>query len=324
MTKTSSPDSQSPDKSSSNSAASRSAQKPSRKRLRLRPSIFWSVRRGIPAWLKILMPMIGIGLPILLWSILSYGGFVRDFLLPTPTAVFATGWEMLTEAYEPSEPPNNFLLEAIRLLQSIPSSDLAIDIFASTSRVFGGFALAGLIGITIGLMMGTFHSIEALFNPFVSAVRYMPVAAFVPLIITWAGIDELPKIIIVFMGIVLYNITMIVDAVKALPDEILDAAYTLGSNRFVLAVKVIFPATLPKIINTMRVNVAGAWNFLVLAELLAAEKGLGFRIIRSQRFLNTDKVLFCIIIIGVIGLTTDYALKRLSKALSPWYEANER
>jgi len=230
---------------------------------------------------------------------------------------------MLTEAYEPSLPSKSSAFEAIRILQAIPSSDLAADILASTIRVLGGFTLAGLIGITIGLMMGTFHSIEALFTPFVSAVRYMPVAAFVPLIITWAGIDELPKIIIVFMGIVLYNITMIIDAVKALPNEILDAAYTLGSNRFTLVTKVIFPATLPKLINTMRVNVAGAWNFLVIAELLAAQKGLGFRIIRSQRFLNTDKVLFCIIIIGAIGLTTDYALKRLSLSLAPWYEANK-
>jgi len=230
---------------------------------------------------------------------------------------------MLTEAYEPSEPSGSSAFEIIRLLQAIPSSDLAVDILASTIRVLGGFTLASLIGITIGLMMGTFHSIEALFTPFVSAVRYMPVAAFVPLIITWAGIDELPKIIIVFMGIVLYNITMIIDAVKALPNEILDAAYTLGSNRFTLVTKVIFPATLPKIINTMRVNVAGAWNFLVIAELLAAQKGLGFRIIRSQRFLNTDRVLFCIVIIGAIGLTTDYALKRLSLSLAPWYEANK-
>lgn len=269
------------------------------------------------------MPIIGISLPLLLWSILSYGGFVRDIFLPTPTTVLSTGWEMLTEAYEPSSPPESQFKEAIRLLQVIPSSDLAIDIMASAARVFGGFALAGLVGTTIGLMMGTFHSVDALFTPFVSAVRYMPVAAFVPLIVIWAGIDEFAKILIVFMGIVLYNITMIVDAVKALPNEILDAAYTLGSNRFVLVTKVIFPATLPKIINTMRVNVAGAWNFLVLAELLAAEKGLGFRIIRSQRFLNTDKVLFCILVIGAIGLATDYALKRLSLSVAPWYEANK-
>lgn len=246
------------------------------------------------------MPILGIGLPLLFWSFLSYNGLVKDIFLPTPDKVITTGLKLLRE------------------------DDLLKDIFASTGRVFGGFTAAALVGIPIGLLMGTFHSMEGLFSPFVSAVRYMPVAAFVPLIIIWAGIDEPAKILIVFMGIVLYNITMIVDGVKAIPDEVLNAAYTLGANRWVLLSRVIFPAALPSIINTLRVNIAGAWNFLVLAELLAASEGLGFRILRSQRYLQTDRVLFCILIIGAIGLTTDYALKRLGMVLTPWSEQGER
>lgn len=277
-----------------------SLKKPAKKRLRLRNSTFWSVRRGIPTWLKIVMPIIGIGVPLLLWSVLSYGGFVKDIFLPAPTKVITTGFELFTE------------------------DELIKDILASASRVLGGFALAGLVSIPIGLLMGTFESIASLLNPFVSAVRYMPVAAFVPLIVIWAGIGETAKFLIVFLGIVLYNIAMIVDAVKAIPDELLNAAYTLGSNRFVLLSKVIFPAALPSIMNTMRVNIAGAWNFLILAELIAAEQGLGYRIIRSQRYLQTDRVLFCILIIGIIGLLTDYMLKRIGVFLTPWYEKGEQ
>jgi NitT/TauT family transport system permease protein len=271
-----------------------------RKRLRLRPSTFWSVRRGIPTWLKWVMPIIGLGLPLLIWSILSYGGFVKAIFLPTPTKVLTTGWALFRE------------------------DDLIKDILASTMRVLLGFLAAAIVSTPLGLMMGTFHSIERLFNPFVSAVRYMPVAAFMPLIVIWAGIDETAKVLIVFLGIVLYNITMIVDGVKAIPDEVLNAAYTLGANRLVLVSQVIFPAALPSIMNTLRVNIAGAWNFLIIAELIAASEGLGFRILRSQRYLQTDRVLFCILIIGLIGLATDFALKRLTLALTPWAEEGEK
>ncbi|EGJ33987.1 ABC-type nitrate/sulfonate/bicarbonate transport system, permease component [Moorena producens 3L] len=113
---------------------------------------------------------------------------------------------------------------------------------------------------------------------------------------------------------------MIADAVKFIPDEMLNVAYTLGANRVDVLFRVILPATLPNIIDTMRVNVAGAWNFLVIAELIAAENGLGFKIIYFQRFLETDKVLFCILVIGLIGLMLDFAFRWLFRLTVPWSE----
>ncbi len=264
---------------------------------RLRTSTFWSIRRGIPLWLKILMPLIGAGIPLLLWSILSYSSSVSPIFLPAPTQVLQTGWTLLTEG------------------------ELLTDILASMSRVLLGFLAAALVGIPMGILMGTFHSMEGLFSPIVGAVRYMPVAAFVPLVVIWVGLGEPAKIAIVFMGIVLYNAIMVADAVKFIPDEILNAAYTLGANRRVLLFKVILPAALPSILDTLRVNIAGAWNFLVLAELIAAQTGLGFRIIQSQRYLQTDKVLFCIATIGLIGILTDLLLKQLSRLITPWSDS---
>lgn len=113
---------------------------------------------------------------------------------------------------------------------------------------------------------------------------------------------------------------MIADAVKFIPNEMLNTAYTLGANRFHLVFRVIFPAVIPSVIDTLRVNVAAAWNFLVISELIAAQNGLGFKIIYSQRFLNTDKVLFCIVIIGLIGLLLDYSFKLFAKLALPWAE----
>lgn len=260
----------------------------------LKPSTFWSIRQGIPRWLALLMPIVGISIPLLIWAIVSYSGMATPVFLPTPTAVLQAGWRLLTQ------------------------EGLLMDIWSSSVRVLAGFLAAALIGVPIGIAMGTFHSLEGLFGPIVGTVRYMPVVAFVPLIIIWVGLGEAAKITIIFLGIILYNAVMVADAVKFIPDEMLNVAYTLGAQRKDILLKVILPAVFPSILDTLRVNVAGAWNFLVISELIAAQSGLGFRIMQAQRYLQTDKVLFCIVLIGAIGLLTDFCLKRLSQTLTPW------
>ena len=262
----------------------------------IKPSVFWSIRQGFPTWLKLLLTIISLVVPLTIWSFLSYCQLVNPQFLPTPTAVLQAGIEMFS------------------------SENLIIDIAASFFRVLAGFLVAAIMGIPLGIAMGTFYSMDSLFGSIVGVVRYMPVAAFMPLIVLWAGLGELSKILIIFLGIVFYNATMIADAVKFIPNEMLNTAYTLGANRFNLVFQVIFPAILPNIVDTLRVNVAAAWNFLVISELIAAQNGLGFKIVHSQRFLHTDKVLFCIVIIGIIGLLLDYSFKLFYKIAFPWVE----
>jgi NitT/TauT family transport system permease protein len=268
----------------------------SRRRAYLPPSTFWVIRQGIPTWLKRCNQLIGFAIPILIWSILSYGGWMSKTFLPTPTAVLQAGWGMFN------------------------AGTLLTDIFASLGRVLAAFFVAAVIGIPMGIGMGTFQSIESLFAPLVGTVRYMPITAFVPLVMIWFGLGEDAKIIMIFLGIILYNAIMIADAVKFIPDELLDVAYTLGANRREILMRVVLPAALPSVLDTLRVNIAGAWNFLIIAELIASQNGLGFRIIQSQRYLQTDKVLCCIAIIGLIGLLTDYLINRFSIAITPWAE----
>lgn len=265
----------------------------SRKRY-LTPSLLWGIRQEFPRWLGMLLATIALVVPLLLWTLVSYGGLVSPVFLPTPTAVVEAGIQLLTE------------------------QNLLVDILASSGRVLAGFLAAAVIGVPMGVAMGTFNSMESLFSPIVGTVRYMPVTAFVPLIIIWVGLGEAAKATIIFLGIVLYNAIMVADAVKFIPSEMLNVAYTLGADRRAVLFKVILPAVFPSILDTLRVNIAGAWNFLVISELIAAQNGLGFRIVQAQRFLQTDKVLFCIVIIGAIGLLTDYCLKLLSRVLTPW------
>jgi len=267
----------------------------SRKRY-LKLSVFWSIRQGFPRWLGLLLSISALVIPFCLWSALSYSGWVTPIFLPTPTAVLQSGIHMFRE------------------------ENLILDVLSSCNRVLLGFLAAAAVGVPIGIAMGTFHSMENLFSPLVGTVRYMPVVAFVPLIIVWAGLGEITRVIIIFFGIVFYNAIMISDAVKFIPDELLSVAYTLGANRLAVLFRVILPAIVPSILDTLRVNVSGAWTFLVISELIAAENGLGFRIVQSQRFLQTDKVLFVIAIIGVIGLLTDYGFKVLSQWMTPWVQ----
>ncbi len=267
------------------------------KRRYLKPSVFWSIRQGFPTWLPPVLTTMSLLVPFVIWCVLSYGGFVNPKFLPTPTATLMTGIDMLQ------------------------NEELMADIVASSLRVLAGFTAAALVGIPVGLAMGTFYSMDGLLGGFFRTVRYAPIAAFVPLIIIWAGLGEMPKIIIIFLGIVFYNATMISDAVKFISDETLNVAYTLGATRRDLLLRVILPATLPNILDTLKLNVAGAWNFLIISELIAAQKGLGFKIVYSQRFLQTDKVLFCILVILAIGLATDLFFKLIFRLCLPWAES---
>ena len=260
----------------------------------LKPSVFWGIRQKFPQWLKLVLTAIALALPLLLWAIASYAGWVAPMFLPTPTAVIQAG---------------------VQLWQQ---EGLALDIFASFARVAGGFLLAAFIGVPIGIAMGTFSSMDSFFTPLVGTMRYMPVTGFVPLIIIWVGLGEAAKVLIITLGIVLYNAIMVADAVKFIPNEMINAAYTLGATRRDILLRVVIPATFPSVLDTLRVNISGAWNYLVIAELLAAQNGLGFRIIQAQRFLQTDKVLFCIVLIGLIGLTLDCSLKWISRKLTSW------
>jgi NitT/TauT family transport system permease protein len=260
----------------------------------LKPSVFWNIRQEFPRRLAALIALVSLAIPLTVWAIVSYAGWVPPMFLPTPTAVLQAGINMFV------------------------NNNLAIDVLMSCGRVLAGFLAAALIGVPMGIAMGTFQSMNSLFAPFVATVRYMPVTAFVPLIVIWVGLGEDAKVLIIMLGVVLYNAIMVADAVKFIPNEMINVAYTLGATRRDVLLQVIVPATFPSVLDTLRVNISGAWNYLVIAELLAAQSGLGFKIMQAQRFLQTDKVLFCIVLIGLIGLVIDYGLKWFSAWLTPW------
>lgn len=260
----------------------------------LEPSTFWSIRQGFPKRWSFVLISAALLVPLFSWFLVSSLQLAPPIFLPSPTAVLGAGYKMFTE------------------------DNLTADVIASSLRVLAGFMVAAFIGVPMGLAMGTFYSMESLFAPIVGTVRYMPVTAFVPLIVIWLGLGESSKILIIMLGVVLYNAIMIADAVKFIPNDMINVAYTMGATRRDVLFRVIIPAAFPSVLDTLRVNISGAWNFLVIAELVASQNGLGYKIIQAQRFLQTEKVLFCIALIGLIGLILDYALKWVARQLTPW------
>jgi NitT/TauT family transport system permease protein len=253
-----------------------------------------AVRADIPRPAYITAVALSLLVPLGAWTAASYGGLVDPLFMPTPGAVAAAFWRMLT------------------------SGDLVADTLASVSRVGLGFLLSGLLAIPLGLLVGTFKLFEGLVEPAMGLFRYMPAAAFVPLVILWIGLDEPAKIAIIFIGSFFFNLLMVIDAVKFVPMDLVKVSYTLGAGRRDVFFRVILPATLPKILDALRVNIAAAWNLVVVAELVAANSGLGFRILNAQRFLRTDEIFVGILVIGLVGLTIDLAFKLLFRLIVPW------
>src|SRR5262249_43018884 len=160
--------------------------------------------------------------------------------------------------------------------------------------------------------------IRALFEPMIALVRYAPATAFVPLLLIWLGLGEPPKIALVVLGTVFFNTLMTANVVWQVPTELIKVAQTLGAGSGTVFRKVIFPHAVPGIIDAARVNLAAAWNLIVVTELIAADKGLGFRIVRAQKFLHIDQIFVAIAVIGLLGLACDVALRMLRNRLAPW------
>jgi NitT/TauT family transport system permease protein len=260
----------------------------------LKPSIFWGIAQSIPQSLHGLLISIAVVVPLFLWwSIASLPG-VNSVFLPSPGDV---------------------IMALVRLWEK---GFLTQDIAASCWRVEVGFFLAAIASLPIGILMGAFASIRAIMEPIAGILRYMPAAAFIPLLILYLGIGEAPKIMLIFIGTVFYNTLMVMDAVKFVPKEMIETTYTLGGSRKQVLLEVITPYIFPSIIDTFRINIATSWNLVVVAELVAAETGLGKRILIAQKFMQTDEIFACLIVLGLIGLSLDLSFRLLLKVSCQW------
>ncbi|MFN2629466.1 MAG: ABC transporter permease [Gaiellaceae bacterium] len=265
-----------------------------------RSSRLLAPKEPIPRPLAIGLGLSSFALVLALWAALSYGGAVQPFFLPSPGAV------------------------AKALYTLFVHQGFAADVWASTRRIMLGFVLSALIGIPLGIAIGSFRVVQAFFEPLVAAVRYMPASAFIPLLIIWFGIYENEKLAVIFIGVFFPLTLLIADVSANVPKELVQIAYTLGASRWQVFWRVLLPASWPGVVDNLRIGVGWAWTYLIVAELVAADKGIGHVILSASRFLQTDQIIAGIITIGALGLLTDAFFRWLYRVLFPYAERISR
>ena len=187
-----------------------------------------------------------------------------------------------------------------------------------TIVIAGITLLSALFALPLGLFIGTFRPVQALLEPLMEFVRYMPAVAFIPLVMIWVGIEESAKVAIIFIGTFFQMILMVAEDVRRVPTAQIEAAQTMGATRMEIIEQVLLPSAKPALVDTLRITLGFAWTYLVVAELVAANSGLGYAILKAQRFLQTDKIFAGIILIGLIGLLTDQLFRWLHRKAFPW------
>jgi NitT/TauT family transport system permease protein len=198
------------------------------------------------------------------------------------------------------------------------SGDLVTDVQASGLRIVEGYSISLAVGIVLGVAIGSFRSVEAFWESPIGLLRYIPATALTFLFLAWLGIDESPKVALVIAGTVFFNIVMIADVARNVPKEMVDTAYTLGAGRARVLGRVIMPHSWPGIIDVARINLAAAWPMLVVAELLAATDGLGYRLTVLRRGNDWNGTFAILLTFAVIGLVSDLFLRWLRNRVSPW------
>jgi len=231
---------------------------------------------------------------VAVWAWATFGGHVSKTFLANPLTMLQEGFDLLAR--------HGFLF------------DIAMTIW----RVVGGFLLAALVAVPLGVLMGAYKPIEAFLEPFVSFARYLPASAFIPLLILWAGIGELQKLLVIFIGSVFQIILMVAVTVGSTRRDLVEAAYTLGASDGGIIRRVLLPSSAPEIAEILRLVLGWAWTYVIVAELIGSSSGIGHMITDSQALLNTGQIIFGIIVIGLIGLVSDFLFKAFNAWLFPW------
>lgn len=227
---------------------------------------------------------------------LSGQGFVNAHFVPSPGKLFAA---------------------SVKIFQG---PEVWVDFQYSFLRVSAGFLIAALVAVPLGILMGAFRFFEALLQPLTEFARYVPVPALIPLLMVFFGIEESPKVMLIFIGVFFQLLLMVADEVRRVPYDLLQVSYTLGANRFEVIGQVLTPAALPGIFDALRFCNGWAWTYLVVAELIAASEGLGYRILRFYRYKQIDEMYVYLILLGVFGLFLDYLFRMLNRRAFRWAE----
>ncbi|HEY4590611.1 MAG TPA: ABC transporter permease [Thermoanaerobaculia bacterium] len=261
-----------------------------------RPHHLFALREPMPRTTASVVGLLAPLLVAVVWCALTYGGFVKPDFLPSPTEVLRG------------------------TLQLFIQYDLWGSILISTRRIFSAFLLAAAVALPLGVLMGAFEPVNVFFEPIVSPLRYMPISAFIPLLILWFGIYEQEKIAFLFLGVFVYLLPVVVTAIRSVPDELVQTSLTLGASRWQVIRTVLLPSALPEIFDSFRVMNAILWTYIILAEWVNPGRGLGYIIELARTHQKASWAFAGLLVIGGIGLLTDFVIRLASTLLFRWRE----
>lgn len=235
---------------------------------------------------------------IFVWWLVTYAGFIKPLFLPSPMGVIDAFLDMLRNGFT--------------------GASFWEHVGVSTLRVFGAFLLACVIGIPLGIAMGMSPVARGIFDPPIEFYRPIPPLAYLPLMIIWFGIDELSKVLLIFLSVLAPMALGARSGVKSAAIEQIHAAYSFGATRWQVIRLVILPSAMPEILTAMRVGIGFGWTTLVAAEMVAATSGLGYTVLSASRFLQTPIVIMGIVVIAIIAYAFDHLVRFVERRVVPW------
>ncbi len=235
---------------------------------------------------------------VILWQVISDLHVFPPIALPSPVAVWLAFIKLLTKGYG--------------------GHSLVDDIVTSSLRIAIGFGGAVLAGVPIGLVMARNDLVFRVIDPFLQFGRPVPPLAYIPLLVVWFGIGELPKVLLILVGTIPVIIIGTISGVKATPILRVSVAQTLGASEAQIFRHVILPSALPEIFTAMRVGIGVAWTCLVAAELIAADQGLGWLVQYAGQALQVAIVIVGIIVIGILGYAMELTIRVIERRVVPW------
>ncbi len=313
-----------------------------------------AVRRPLPPKLSFVVGVFAFALPLIVWSLISYVPFIwhpqvliedaGERSAPGEHAYIREGQSVDREVFEqrnrelsragkppargrrvnpiflpaPHEVARAFYTAFTTPPQRTGDFWLHESLLQSSKIIFWGFVYSALLGLPLGILCGTFSLFSRLLEPFVDFIRYMPAPVFGALAVAVLGLGDEPKITIIFIGTFFQMVLVVANTTRSVDASLLHAAQTLGATKRQLVSHVVIPAALPALYRDMRILIGWAWTYLVVAELIGEKSGISAFLYQQQRYMHFDNVYAGIVMIGVIGLTTDQVLALIGRYLFPW------
>jgi len=289
-------------------------------------------------------------IPLTIWSIVSYVPYVWhpkvEITVPGDVSYFSEGLLIDREIFEREK--SAIILQGKIIPEGLPANPIYLpapdevatafytafvteplrrnekwlheSLWDSIQVIFWGFVISSIFGVPLGILMGTYRIFSRLNEPFIEFFRYLPAPAFGALAVAILGIHQGPKIAIIFIGTFFQQVLVIANTTRKLDPMLVEAALTLGAKRTSLLFKVVVPGISTNLFKDLRILLGWAWTYLIVAELIGSSSGITWFITQQARYKNFDNVYAAIMMIGIIGLSSDIFLAWIGKKLFPWEE----